>query len=613
MYISRIQVEEGFLDGLDIQLVPGLNVIIGARGTGKTSLIELVRFCMDVTGHSAESSKKSLDHALSVLGSGQITVTLIDGTREITITRTASDRAPRSSGLFVPPIVFSQTEIETVGLQPKGRLALLDAFAGDRRRSDIEESKAVSEIQSLTTEVETIRRELDELTQQLAQLPIIDQQISLLAPSEKQIAALSSTAAGKKQRLDQLSALIAAKAVASSTIDRFSTNVGRWKTSLQSVLNSAPGQDVWPPNGGENLLKSAHGHLHTAIKHIGSALDELLLAEREGAKFATALGEEKVKIEDEARQLRKEIETLKTGAGTVARQGQQLREQKAQLESLRQVADERNRKLAAVIAQRSVALDTLDKLRDARFKLRSDTASKLNVTLGPKIKITVGTAGQFDAYTSAIADVLRGSGLRYGDLAPTLAKSVSPRELLDATDSNDFALLIDATGISKDRIIRILSHLKTADLGTLATVPVDDVVNFQLLDGLEYKDISELSTGQRCTVVLPLVLRHTGRLLIVDQPEDHIDNAFIADTLIRSILAREPNGQLIFSTHNANIPVLGNADRVIQLGSDGRRGFALVSAELNAAPAVNAITTVMEGGIEAFGRRATFYGRHKPK
>lgn len=49
------------------------------------------------------------------------------------------------------------------------------------------------------------------------------------------------------------------------------------------------------------------------------------------------------------------------------------------------------------------------------------------------------------------------------------------------------------------------------------------------------------------------------RILIVDQPEDHIDNAFIADTLIKSILARPANGQLLFSTHNANIPVLGSA------------------------------------------------------
>ena len=171
-------------------------------------------------------------------------------------------------------------------------------------------------------------------------------------------------------------------------------------------------------------------------------------------------------------------------------------------------------------------------------------------------------------------------------------------------------MIADAAGISKDRSVRILSQLKEADLGALATVAVEDFVEFQLLDGPDYKDISELSTGQRCTVVLPLVLRHTERIVIVDQPEDHIDNAFIVDTLIRSVLARDPTGQMLFSTHNANIPVLGDADRVVQLGSDGRRGFALAAAALEDPHVVSAIT-MMEGGTEAFDRRASFYSSHK--
>ncbi|WP_346266419.1 hypothetical protein, partial [Pseudomonas palleroniana] len=82
-----------------------------------------------------------------------------------------------------------------------------------------------------------------------------------------------------------------------------------------------------------------------------------------------------------------------------------------------------------------------------------------------------------------------------------------------------------------DRASRILSHLKTCEMGNLSTTPIEDEVSLRLLDGGYYKDVSELSTGQRCTVVLPLVLAHMNRMLIVDQPEDHIDNAFIADTL----------------------------------------------------------------------------------
>src|SRR5208337_2518431 len=152
MYIERVQIEEGFLDGLDVTFVPGLDVIIGARGTGKTSLIELIRFCLGVKGYTTESARRSVDHALSVLGSGQVTVTLADAPGKTVVTRTASDASPRSAGPFNPPIIFSQTEIENVGLQAVGRLQLLNSFLVGVRRTDAQEAEVSTEIQSLSVE-----------------------------------------------------------------------------------------------------------------------------------------------------------------------------------------------------------------------------------------------------------------------------------------------------------------------------------------------------------------------------------------------------------------------------------------------------------------------------
>lgn len=611
MHIERIQIEEGFLDGLDITLVPGLNVIIGARGTGKTSLIELIRFCLDVRSYTTESGKRSRDHALSILSTGQVTVTLSDRSQRVTVSRTASDSAPRASASFVAPIIFSQTEIETVGLQPGGRLQLLDGFTGGRQRYEVAEAEAASAVRSLTAEAEALRREIDEFNRQVAGVAGVDQQLTELAPKEQELARLSADATDKKKRLDVLSAMIASASVATTAIERFSQAIARWRMSIASASNAAPATEAWPATAGEDLVSSPRERVTRAREHLEAALHELQLAASETAAVVTSVGERKIGVEEQARQLRKEIEALQTGAGAVARRGQQLRERKAQLESLRLVSTQRALDLAELLKRRGEALDRLDQIRESRFKERTQAAARLNKTLGPKIRVAVTRAGQFETFAAAIADVLRGSGLRYSDLAPTLAERVSPRELLEAADTNDYELIADATGISKERSGRMLAQLKDSDLGALATVAVEDSVAFQLLDGADYKDISELSTGQRCTVILPLVLRHTERLLIVDQPEDHIDNAFITDTLIRSILARDPDGQIIFSSHNANIPVLGNADRVVQLGSDGRRGFAITVAPLEEPNIVSAISTVMEGGAEAFERRASFYGRHR--
>src|SRR6185503_16122597 len=114
--IEGIKVEEGFLNGLDLRFSPGLNVIIGPRGTGKTSIIELIRFCLGVEGLSERSNVASRNHALAILGSGQITVTLRDDGETITVVRNAEDEEPRASAPFKQPIVLSQNEIEVIGL-----------------------------------------------------------------------------------------------------------------------------------------------------------------------------------------------------------------------------------------------------------------------------------------------------------------------------------------------------------------------------------------------------------------------------------------------------------------------------------------------------------------
>ena len=610
MHIERVQIEEGFLDGLDVSFTRGLNVIIGERGTGKTSLIELVRFCLGVQGYTSESTKRSRDHALSVLGSGQVTVTLSDGQRQVLVTRTGGDESPRASETFVRPIILSQTEIETVGLQAEGRLRLLDSFIGEQGDANVQEAAAASEVRSLTAEAEALRREIEELAEQVAEIPALEKQISALLPKEQELAKVSADANEKKTKLDAISSSIAASSVGVGALERFQEAISRWGTLLSSAMSGGPSIEPWPEGAGPDPLARSRAAIKQAQEYLDKAVQELDQASLEARTHLQTSLDNKLKIEDQARQLRREIEALQEGAGAIIRQGQQLRERKARLDSLKAVLTDRRKSLETLIGKRGSALDTLDAIREKRFSGRNEVATELAETLGPRIRVKASRTGEFDAFAAAIADVLRGSGLRYNELSPMLAKNVSPRELLEAADANDVDLIADATGITKDRANRALAQLRESDLGTLATVAVEDTVSLQLLDGTTYKGIGALSTGQRCTVVLPLVLRHTDRILIVDQPEDHIDNAFIADTLILSLIARDPESQVIFSTHNANIPVLGKADQVVQLGSDGKRGFPVLASGLNDPRVVEAITTVMEGGAEAFKRRASFYGKH---
>jgi len=450
---------------------------------------------------------------------------------------------------------------------------------------------------------------LENLVRQISELPSIDQQLAELAPQENQLASLSAEATDRTSKLNVLGGTISTKSVAASTVGRFQAGVARWKAALESSQAAFLSDEVWPSAAGYDPLGELRSRIAAAQQHVQYALQELAFVESEAIRLSSLFTAEKIAYEDQARQLRGQIENLQTGAGDIARKGQLLRERRAQLVSLQAVYETRAGELHEVYRRRNVALDSLESIRTQRFEIRQAVANNLNKVLGPRIRLQVFRGGQTEAFAAAIADALRGSGMRYNDLVSVLAQRMSPRELLEAVENDNYTLVATCAGTTVDRAAKAVLALKESDLGEIVTVPVEDYVTFSLLDGADYKDISDLSTGQRCTVILPLVLRHTDRLLIVDQPEDHIDNAFIVDTLIQSVLARPDDGQIIFSTHNANIPVLGNADFVIQLGSDGKRGFPLVANTLDAPPAVTAITTVMEGGAQAFASRAKFYNR----
>jgi predicted ATP-dependent endonuclease of OLD family len=106
--IRRMQVEGGFLDGLDLRFERTLNVLIGGRGTGKSSIIELIRYCFDQPGWADEEDlTRSREQALSVLQDGQVTLSIEDGENDIAISRSADAEPEGLEPGLPPPLIFS--------------------------------------------------------------------------------------------------------------------------------------------------------------------------------------------------------------------------------------------------------------------------------------------------------------------------------------------------------------------------------------------------------------------------------------------------------------------------------------------------------------------------
>lgn len=605
-FIERVQIEGGFLDGLDASLQNGLNTIIGARGTGKSTFVELIRYCLGIKGHTTESQAKAIGHARSVLKDGQIIVTLSDGIERIRYSRTAEgETTPTIYNIPKLPLIFSQTEIENIGLVSSGRLKIIDGFVDGLSDLKSQELSAISSIESYSSEILSLTYMINDSEDKLLQLPFLKQQLKVLELEEQKISEVSKQAAQKSEQLKSLEKGYLEHSAIVKYINEYLTSQVEWKVELSNSLNKAKKTSNWLYPSEDPLLEVIR-FKHEAVKKIEEALLNIQVAEKKAIEKINTSQNSISLITQQGQLLRSEIDKLKKGSGEISRKCQTIRNEISQLEAVLLTTTEKNNKINSLRQERNNALTQLELVRTKRSQKRSIVCSELSSVLQPKIRVSIEEASQIEDYQQELINALKGNGIKYNELAPIIAETIPPRALLDIIENNNADELISLVSISKERAFRVISSLKLS-VDKIATVLLEDEIKFELLDGCGFKDFSELSTGQRCTVILPLVLEHKDTVLIVDQPEDHIDNAFIVETLISAIVRRSGKGQVIVTTHNANVPVLGNAAEVIHLNSDGTRGYIVSEGALDNPKIIEAISTVMEGGRDAFRRRASFY------
>jgi len=129
------------------------------------------------------------------------------------------------------------------------------------------------------------------------------------------------------------------------------------------------------------------------------------------------------------------------------------------------------------------------------------------------------------------------------------------------------------------------------------------------LDDGKYRPLDELSGGQRVSVLLSLLLETTDdRPLVIDQPEDELDNRFLFETVLPALKKLKGRRQVIVATHNANIVVNGDADMVIQLEATANHGHVAAAGAIEEPTVRDAIVRTVDGGSEAFRLRRLKYG-----
>jgi ABC-type dipeptide/oligopeptide/nickel transport system ATPase component len=251
-------------------------------------------------------------------------------------------------------------------------------------------------------------------------------------------------------------------------------------------------------------------------------------------------------------------------------------------------------------------LERLRKSQDERFAIREAIVHRINSQLSPVIRISISQGANLDGYRRMLEEVLRPARIRHLVVAQKLADVFWPMKLAKIVREKDTAALMAQADLNADQADKALGALLLPEVTfQLETVELLDLPRIELRDGTTYKDSQSLSTGQKCTTILPILLLDSENPLLVDQPEDNLDNRFIFETIVESIRSVKQHRQLIFVTHNPNIPVLGDADRVFVLDSDGTAARNTNAGTVDEVK--SQIVTLLEGGEDAFKARKLRY------
>ena len=610
----------GFLGDVHFPLNPELNALIGGRGTGKSTVIETIRYAFDLGHRTME-----VDRAAEVLrerafkSGSKISVVIetdAPARKRYVIERTAPHAPVVRDELGQPrpeldplqllkPCVYGQKEIYGIAQEPPALLSLLDGFCADDLRAVADKERALLDACSANARVllDTQRR-IDDAESKLAELPNLEEWRKRFREAGFEELLRERRQLDREQRLfDEAEKVLSDRERHLRSLDD--------NDRMARVLDLPAGEEELP---NRDLLVSGHealdkadqqwrgavATLATVVADARTELDRLrvLWTERRDARaseFDAALRtlQERVPDVDPARYL------------DVERRIEQLIPLRESVEALRKaVADARE--------ERARLLIDLADVRSERYRIRERAATNLNQRLAGTLVVDVAYRGDRDRFAERLA------GLKTGARKDNLTRMAREPNFTPAS----FGAAVRARDVQAKLGLPAgqATALETAiDEQTLLELEVEDLldsVELKLdvaLGGTpEYRSLDRLSPGQKSTAILLLVMQESKDPLLIDQPEDDLDNRFIYDDIVKRLREAKPARQFLIATHNANIPILGDAEQIVvldakEISGPPVRGYVRTRGSIDAVPVRDAAEEILEGGKEAFELRQRKY------
>lgn len=645
-----------FFKDLALAFSQNLTCIIGPRGSGKSAALEALRY---VFGYNKTLEEIGTDLAKKVkeLQGATLKESLIrvvydrkDGERHILeaafdpkqdcMTRVfGADGQDQkvahveSSGLY-PLRFFGWSEIETLGREPQRQRDLLDrlvpGLGEDLARRESARRQMCWKRRAVETCLEALEGMRNENRGEISRYQEYKSEFERLNTPEAKALFGELDAANARVRVLTFVADNARRWIEGLRASR-STDV---LEGLEELLPELPetAREWWRGEKERLRLAKRLPDVRSQIDKARNILEEVV------ADIDSAIEGARMEGEQKQRAIRERIgeETVtvalaerRTGAG------KQLR----RVEELRRRYRAEWKKLDTLLGQWRELCHELRKVQDSitgvRARQKEEIERQLNAIRADGIKISLNFVPGGDR--SHFADHLSTSDFFRRDLHGNWKASRLPERLSGVCIPVELALAIldgapaslartaklggeefvvdepeaqkvvqGAQPFSRDEgaNVDVADGKKLSIVMALAEVPWDDLVSVLLDD----RPVGNVSPGQRSSAMLPLIALAEDTPLVIDQPEDNLDNRMIGRTLVDILARLKEKRQIIVATHNPNIVVLGDAEQVIVLEAlSDREGHCVQQGSIDNPKIVTSVIDIMEGGEEAFLARERRY------
>ena len=617
--LEEFRLEATYLDpelafaSTKLSLNEGLVAVTGGKGSGKTALVDLIANIYEDRVHCDDKNsfvKRISDgteagdlHTGIKLQSGQEHTkeiedkTFIEGCSVVYVAQGELERHvedPAHLEAYINSLIFESNEIkdtalvfdyenineDAAALSEGIAIQNISIFSLEKETDPRIAAELEKEGKKLGTELSDVQKKIDELEKGLSQ-----EKIKEAEAKQKQLADLRE----KKARLNDLGVSIRdTLKLASDTLPGFNSAIARINKLAGELGFGGPFPllEYSPSAELQQLIAVVREELRKTIAEIEKFQKDLEEKER-GIK-------EHARLLDRKKELEKAIESLKERLKYLAGRKQFLTEEigkreERYVELLTKRVEQRNKYLAiisAFSANKNDILNDLEFTAELQFDLHrfTETMSELVDLRKLRVKASETTVSDIAFYTDAMTDF-----------------AANP------SDEKAKAIMADGTRKLLEQIITNKKQAETISHHTIYNSVFADYLS--VVPSVKYKKVrlSKLSLGQKATVLLKIYLAQGENPIIIDSHDDHLDNEFIMEELVKALRQAKLHRQIIIVSNNGNVVVNSDSEQVIIACRDEQGKISYLAGSLENSGLRDKLLSVLEGGEEAFSKRQQKY------